>query len=50
MSERKLSMQLTITADTSMEAFILNESKIVFLALLQTCCVVLSKTLNISVS
>lgn len=43
MSEYKLSMKLTKTADTSMDVLILNESKGIFLALLQTCCVVLKQ-------
>lgn len=40
-------MKLTKTADTSMEVFILNESKIFFLALLQTRCVGLSKVASL---
>lgn len=43
-------MELTKTAETYMEALTLNEREIFFLALLQTCCVVLSKILNIFVS
>lgn len=43
-------MELTKTAETSVQALTLSEREIFFLVLLQTRCVVLNKILNIFVS